>query len=254
MLFKSMISAFSMYSSLPMPQVEWNEENKRYALGFFPLIGAVIGGLFLLWHYFCSVFEINGFIYGAVCTAIPVLVTGGIHLDGFCDVLDAKASYAPRERALEIMSDSHIGAFAAIGLGLYFLLGTAFFSAVIEMKTAAAVSASFILSRALSGMGAITLKCAKKDGTLQSFARPADKKAVTAMLVIAMLFSMTAMIYFKGISGAAGIIAAVLTFFSYRSFAYKRFGGITGDTAGYFLEKCELMILAAIILTDKIMG
>ena len=57
---------------------------------------------------------------------IPILITGGIHLDGFCDVTDAKSSYASTERKLEIMSDSHVGAFVVMYLGIYLLLQAGF--------------------------------------------------------------------------------------------------------------------------------
>lgn len=91
-LLKSLCSAFSMYSRIPVPTVEWKEENRRYALCFFPLIGAVTGGFLLLWQWLCGVLSIGGLLYAAVCTTIPIFVTGGIHADGFCDVIDANAS------------------------------------------------------------------------------------------------------------------------------------------------------------------
>ena len=106
MLFKSLISAFSMYSRIPMPQIEWKEENRRYALCFFPLIGAFIGGLILLWRYICIKIGIGSLLFGAVSAVIPIIVTGGIHLDGFCDVCDAKASCAPKERADVVYYDA----------------------------------------------------------------------------------------------------------------------------------------------------
>ena len=69
---KSLISAFLMYSRIPMPQVEWKEENRRYALGWFPLIGAVIGGLLLLWRMFCTRFQCGQMLFAAVAVLLPV--------------------------------------------------------------------------------------------------------------------------------------------------------------------------------------
>ena len=42
-VIRSLIIAFSTYSRIPMPQVEWSDENRKYTMCFFPLIGAVIG-------------------------------------------------------------------------------------------------------------------------------------------------------------------------------------------------------------------
>ena len=242
-----------MYSRIPMPQIEWKEENRRFALCFFPFIGAVIGGVLWLWEYIADILGVGDILFGAVCTAVPILITGGIHLDGFCDVCDARASYAPRERALEIMSDSHIGAFAAVSLGLYLMLDCAFFS---ETRTVLMplIVCIFIVSRALSGLGAVTLKCAKKDGTLQSFSRPAHKNITVIVLSAVLLGCLCVMAYNSVISGLAGFFGGVLTFLYYRSFSYKRFGGITGDLAGYFLQLCELIMLICIVISDKIVS
>lgn len=52
------------------------------------------------------------------------------------------------------------------------------------------------------------------------------------------------MILFGGWMGAAALLGAVLTFFYYRHVAYRELGGITGDTAGYFLTLCEGVMVA----------
>ena len=75
--------AFSMYSKIPMPQFEWKDEDMRYALCFFPWVGAVIGVLWYLWKWICDRFAVGTLCYAVVGTAIPILVTGGFHVDGF---------------------------------------------------------------------------------------------------------------------------------------------------------------------------
>lgn len=254
MIIKSLISAFSMYSRIPMPRVEWKEENRRYALCFFPFIGAVIGGMLLLWCFIADRLGVGDVLFGAVCTVIPIGVTGGIHLDGFCDVCDAKASYSPKDKALEIMSDSHIGAFAAISLGVYFLLETAFFAEVRDFKNMPVIACVFVMSRALSGLAAVTFKCAKKEGALQSFARPAHKNVTVAVLIIILILCFGAMIFISPVTGAGGILGGLGALAYYRSFSYKRFGGITGDMAGYFLQICELASLICIVISGKIVS
>ena len=114
-IIKSICVAFSMYSKIPMPRVEWNEKNMKYAMCFFPLIGAVIGGLMLLVRFLCGRFGFNTSVYAVVMTALPVLVSGGIHTDGFIDTVDALSSYGDKEKKLEILKDPHTGAFAIIG-------------------------------------------------------------------------------------------------------------------------------------------
>lgn len=247
MILRSLISAFAMYSRIPMPQIEWKEENRRYSLCFFPLIGAVIGVILLGWQRLCIHFGAGDMLFAAVCTVIPLAVTGGIHADGFCDVSDAKASCADRENALEIMKDPRVGAFALISFSVYLLIQTALFSELsgsISAMTAAA--AGFVLSRSLSGLAAVTFKCAKKTGTLQSFSEPAHKKITVAALIVTAALCLGIMLWADIICGAAGFAGALLSFAYYRRFSYKHFGGITGDLEGYFLQICEITTLAFI--------
>ena len=84
-MISTVIVAFSMFSAIPMPQTEWTNKSMRYALCAFPLIGAVIGALVCLWRFVCLRMEFSEWILAAGICVLPVLVTGGIHLDGFCD-------------------------------------------------------------------------------------------------------------------------------------------------------------------------
>lgn len=240
-----------MYSRLPMPKVEWKEENRRYSLCFFPLIGAVIGGLFLLWYYVCIQLNINTLIFGAGGMLIPIAVTGGIHLDGFCDVSDARASCGDKERKLQIMSDSHIGAFAAIKLVAYLILQTALFSGLCGLRYTAIAGCSFVLSRALSAVAAVTFRSAKNNGALQSFVRPSHKRITIVMLSITIILTCGGMLLLSPVSGGAAAAAALLSMVYYRHVSYKEFGGITGDLAGWFLQICEIMTAAAIVFSER---
>lgn len=254
LVIKSFCSAFLMYSRIPMPQVEWKEENRRYALCFFPLVGAVIGGLFLLWYLAFTRLDGTPLLFAAVSTAIPVAVTGGIHLDGFCDVNDAKACCGTRERMHEVMTDSHIGAFAAIHLAVYFLLQAGLFSQVESLTLAAVCALSFVQSRAYSGLAAVTFQSAKEQGTLMNFRAPAQKRVTVVTELAYLATTAVVMVYLSWAVGGACVLGGLLSFLYYRIFAYKRFGGITGDLAGYFLQVCELVSVACAVLAGLIVG
>jgi adenosylcobinamide-GDP ribazoletransferase len=251
-IVKSLFSAFLMYSRIPVPQVEWKEENRRFSLCFFPLIGAVIGGISMLWYFFCREFGVNGLLFSTVLSAIPVIVTGGIHLDGFCDVCDAKACCGSKEKMLAIMSDSHIGAFAAVNLALYFLLQVGLFSQICSISVMSICSIGFIQSRAWSGLGAVVFKAAKKGGTLQSFTDPAHKKLTVAVEIAVLAATSLAMIFIEPICGAFAVCGGAVSFVYYRIFSYRKFGGTTGDVAGYFLQICELLITAFAVVSSII--
>ena len=101
-LWNSFKIAFAMYSKIPMPRADWEKENMRYMMCFFPLIGVVIGAVMVLWSQAACWLEAGTLLRSVGYVLIPVLVTGGIHLDGLLDTADALSSYQTRERKLEI--------------------------------------------------------------------------------------------------------------------------------------------------------
>ncbi|MBR4413672.1 MAG: adenosylcobinamide-GDP ribazoletransferase, partial [Lachnospiraceae bacterium] len=87
-LIKSFLIALSMYSKIPVPRTEWKEEDMKYVFIFFPVVGVVIGGLIFGWYALCKYLEnVPEICKVLVVAAIPVIVTGGIHVDGFMDTM-----------------------------------------------------------------------------------------------------------------------------------------------------------------------
>lgn len=110
-IIRGIAVAFSTYSKIPMPQFVWKEEDMRYSMCFFPWIGAVIGAILWGWFRLSALLGISTLAFILISAALPLIITGGFHVDGFMDTMDALHSYQPRERKLEILKDSHIGAF-----------------------------------------------------------------------------------------------------------------------------------------------
>ena len=133
-IFKSIDVAFSIYSKIPMPRFEWDSEDMKYHMCFFPWVGAVIGMILYLWNRFCVWNEIEGILYPLMAASIPLLVTGGFHLDGYMDTMDALHSYQKKEKKLEILKDPHIGAFSVIMAAVYGLMYTGFLSEIRDVK------------------------------------------------------------------------------------------------------------------------
>lgn len=243
-ILNAMIIAVAMYSKIPMPRVDWNEKNMRYAMCFFPLVGVVIGALeYLVGNLIACWKGESTLFYAVVLSLIPVFVTGGIHLDGFADTMDAKSSYGDREKKLEILKDPHTGAFAIISLCSYFLLCTGVWS---EIKTErlAVAALVFVFSRSLSGISVVTFQAAKNSGLLRTFQDGAQKRNVRIVLIFWMIAAGAGMVCLAGVCGGIAVTGGLAVFFYYYEFSRKQFGGITGDLAGYFLQICELVMLA----------
>lgn len=251
-LIKSAIIAFSMYSRLPMPQFQWREKELKYALCFFPWVGAVIGAFTYVWWQFCERRGIGNTAWVLIGGAIPLLVTGGMHTDGFMDTLDAFHSYQPKERKLEILKDPHIGAFSVIYLLIYYLLYLGAYSEI-GRERGGMFAVGFFLSRVLSGMGAVSLPPAKEAGLLYLFSNHAHKRVVKASLILQFALAACLLLSFSLVSGAAVLLGNLAAYVFYSDRCRKELGGITGDTAGYFLTLCE-GVTAALLAVCSIFG
>ena len=235
--------AFAMFSALPVPQPVWNEKNMRYAMCAFPLVGFACAGFWWVWSAACWYFSVPYLLQGAGLCLIPVLVTGGIHLDGYADTCDALASHASPQRRQEILKDPHLGAFAAIRLCVYFLASFALWTALPRYDGPAFLLA-FCLSRALSGLAIAALPLARNTGLAHTFAAAADRNRLRTLLAVLSAL-LAALLCLRGMAGISMTAAALGVFLRYRSMAQRLFGGISGDLAGWFLQTAELWMLAA---------
>ena len=240
--------AFAMFSAIPVPQFDWNEKNMRYAMCDFPLIGVVIGAAWCV----CGVLPLPGLAKAAGFALVPVWVTGGIHLDGYADTCDALSSYGDRTKKLEILKDPHCGAFAVIRLCSYFLAYFALCTCVRFTPRAGVLWVlALVLERALSGYAVASFPMAKNTGLAHTFATAADKtvvRRVLAALAAVLCMGMAAL------GGWALVLAALAVLWRYHAVSRKQFGGITGDLAGWFLQKQALAADAADLpaLADKL--
>lgn len=251
-MIRSAVIAFSTYSRLPMPQVEWSEENRRYAMCFFPLVGMVIGGLIWLWLCACGWLELNALVKGAVGAVIPLFVTGGIHMDGFMDTTDALASWQPREKKLEILKDSHTGAFAVMGCAAYMLLLTAFLS-MAKPKAGAQVGVCFVLSRALSAWAVAFFRSARPDGMLDKFATASKRRMVSLSgLIYAIVCIVIWCLWEVWLALICAGAAALVTLY-YKRMSEEQFGGVTGDLAGWYSQTLELCLIIVTVMEVKLL-
>ena len=253
---KSLLIAFAMYSKIPVPQVEWEKKSLSRALCWLPLVGIIIGAVLALWLTVSRHLGLAA-LRSAGAVAIPLALSGAIHLDGFCDTCDALSSHQSRERKLEILKDSHTGAFAIICCALYLLL---FYAAWQEVELRPLdllfLALSPVLSRALSALAAVSWPNARGSGLLATFTQPVEGKTARLLLGAVSVLVVLAMAFLAVDAGAYYLLAmpaaALLTFLYYRLMAMRQFGGITGDTEGFFLQICECAMVLALALGQRI--
>lgn len=248
-VFKSVTVAFSMYSRIPMPRFRWETEDMRYHLCFFPWVGGVIGILEYLWFLGVARFEIGSTAAVLLALSIPILVTGGFHLDGFMDTCDALSSWRTREERLQILSDPHIGAFSVIRLALFGLVCGA---AVSELTAESRIlwMGTFFLARCLSGYTVVTFPKAKQTGLARTESDTAARRTTGFLLLLQGGLCIAWMLWRSPAAGGAVLAISLLGTLHYRRFSDRKFGGITGDLAGWFLCRMELAMALGLWMTD----
>lgn len=239
----SMLIAVSMYSRIPVPTVTWSRQRMGYVMCWFPIVGVIIGIALKIWIEVADYFKFGPEISGIVGLAIPVLVTGGIHMDGFLDTWDALSSCMDREKKLEILKDPHLGAFGVIACGVYLVLGAGVMMELARRQALGFLPPVFIMERAFSGLSVVFFPCAKSSGLAAAFSDGAKRRAAAVSLT-AWLAAALALAWLLGenqgiLFGPGLFLVQGGVFLWYRHMSKKEFGGITGDLAGWFLQTAE---------------
>ncbi len=246
----SFLIAFSMYSRIPVPQPDWERSSMDYVMCYFPFVGTVLGALAWLCFQGGRLLGLSPLLLGAVLTALPLWISGGIHMDGYMDTRDALASCGDKEKKLAILKDSHTGAFEVMGCGLYLLLSFGAWCAVKPGQGLLCVCLGYTVSRTLSGLSVLCFPKAKKSGSyVTMFAKRASKGRAVLFLALLLVLEGVLLLWLGGWRGGLSAAAAAAVFGWYYYMSRKQFGGITGDLAGYFVQLCELAVLLAMAVT-----
>ncbi len=231
----------------------------KHAISFLPWIGAVIGVISYLILRVGIILRLPVFVMVMILAAVPLIVTGGFHVDGFMDVQDAIHSYQPKEKKLEIMKDPHIGAFAVISAGVVLLI---FIAALYQLVyTALDIGdfsllniyfAEYFMVRACCGITSIIFPNAKKDGMLSMETGTSGRGDVIFLSLQAIICA----VFMCVMNLSAGITCIIVLFADcvlYKRKCLKEFGGVSGDTAGYYVVTGEVVVLTTLAVLSVIL-
>ena len=206
------------------------------------LVGAFAGGVFWLAHL---VFPAS--LALVLSTAASLLATGAFHEDGFADACDGLGGGATRERALEIMRDSRLGAYGAAGLGLMLAAKVLALAATPPTVVPWLLIAAHAASRSSAVLVIATSACVRDTG----IARPVAGAVRPGSLVLALatgtaavcaLFTVVAPVVV--LAGFAGLTAGHLAM---RAAYERKLGGYTGDCLGGVQQMSEIGMYLGIV-------
>ncbi len=233
--------ALQFFTRLPIPRwVGFREEWLGQTARFFPLIGWIVGAISaaVFWGA-ARVLPLMPALL--LATIAAVMLTGALHEDGFADVCDGFGGGMTRERILDIMRDSRIGVYGALGIVLLLGLRLSCLAALPAAGIVAALLAAHPLSRALATGLIWRLDYARSEGKAAPIARRMSGAEVlfAAPCGLLPLAALAWANYLPWQAAIAGAGMALLSAFYLARLFVRRIGGYTGDCLGAVQQLSE---------------
>jgi adenosylcobinamide-GDP ribazoletransferase len=251
------IAAFQFLTRIPIPvQVAFEPRVLTRSVIYFPLAGALIG-----WCTACSGWLLSLFLpplpAAVLALVIWIALSGALHLDGWMDTADGVLSHRPRERMLEIMKDSRVGAMGVIAAVLLLLLKASLLAELLLSGPAPAELALLAIipvwSRTWMSAAIAGWRGARQGEGIGALFAGVTWKQAAAALLLCCVCSVLALIAGGWPAGAVllFIIAAMLLTVVCGSvlaiWLNRKLGGLTGDTYGAMNEAVEVVLLLAAV-------
>ena len=231
--------------------LDWSEQACGGSVKFFPFIGAVLGIIYVLIgyviYYLLPGFQIHlsEHLIGFILLACNIFLTGALHCDGFTDTMDGILSGRKKERILEIMKDSRVGAHGATCLILVLIGKYAMFS---DLNTEFALTALFlmpIISRCCMSGAVVNFPYARKEGLGKAFHEYSSSKS----LMIAVCFTLCLSLIL-GLVATITYILTTIVMYLFNRYVNKLIGGLTGDVYGATTELGEFVVLFIFVVAQ----
>lgn len=226
---KRFLAALQYFTRLPVPRwVGHSQSLLDDSVRYFPAVGLLVGvvgatvllAAHTLWPAAVAV---------ALSMVATLLVTGAFHEDGLADAVDGLGGGLDRNRTLEIMKDSRIGAFGAIALAMALLLKFVMLSSVPSRQAALLLLAGHAVSR----LGAVFImtKMPYARETHDSRSKPLVQHVSRVSVVIATMTGVATLLPLR-LAGVLGLFAVGIVSLVWGQYLQRRLAGYTGDCLG----------------------
>lgn len=241
-ILKAFFMCLGMFSAIPCPYRPWDEDARGLMTACLPLVGAVIGAL---WYALAVIGRVvlPENLAAALIAALPFLLTGFMHLDGFMDSSDALLSWRPLELRQKILKDVHCGSFSVVAVILLMLGMFAASSDAMDHDLRALV----LIPAASRCLSAFCVTMLKPIGHSEYAALNRSMGTPLAAAVM-LLFTIATGWAWLGGTAVISIAAVIASYAVAMTWAVHTMKGVSGDLAGYALCIGELCGLAALAI------
>lgn len=224
-------------------QDSWTADDFGRSTRFFPLVGLVQGCIYLSFAYMALNFLGQSAVFASLVLILTISLTGGLHYDGFMDTMDGLLSARSRERMLEIMKDSHLGAYGALAAICLLLMQWSLLREIPSGLILIAVYIMPIIGRMAMVLVISAFPYVRPQGLGKAFADMADKKTV----IMAGITTIAAILPL-GAAAITSLVAGLAIAYLFGRYTTARLGGVTGDVYGAAEVLAETSVLASLMI------
>jgi adenosylcobinamide-GDP ribazoletransferase len=210
------------------------------AVGFYPLVGLILGGILLAADYLLALF-MPPLLRAALILALWVMLTGALHLDGFLDACDGLlGGYTPESR-LEIMRDEHLGAFALAGGVLLLMIKFSALSAIRLIPPALLLAP--VLGRWGMAMALVAFPYARPLGLGRAVKDNTTWRQALLATIFALIISLAVAWCWADWRVLLALVVTALVTWAGARYSLRRIPGLSGDIYGALNEIIEVAVL-----------
>jgi len=245
---RDFLRALSFLTILPVGQIQVSEERElARSMAFFPFAGLAVGLLLVLVYYLLSSLLPRPIVLWLTIGCLAFL-TRGLHLDGFADTLDGLAAGGPKDKILDVMRDSRIGAFGVVGLIL--LIGAKY---LLLDQTLDKYIPRSLIAMTLMGRYAMVLVCYRSPYARpgEGLGRPFTEHLTVREIIISSVSTFGIGVLLMGFKGVLVFLGTGLFSLGYRLFFLKKLQGVTGDILGAANELTEVLCLILLVVLQR---
>lgn len=245
-MFRSLLVALHFLTRLPLPLREVLLEEVGWSVWAFPIVGVLIG-LLLIGAAWLMEKVFPPLVVSALLLALWVAITGGLHLDGFIDCCDALLAARPPEARLNILRDTHVGAFGVIGAVTLLLVKFAALAACLFAGTGAALLLAPTLGRWAMVYALARYPYARAEGLGKPLKEATDLRSLLLATLTPALVLLAIRSWATLLTAGASWLFTVL----FARWVQRRIPGFTGDIYGALCETVETIALLAVVAGGK---
>ncbi|APQ73138.1 adenosylcobinamide-GDP ribazoletransferase [Clostridium botulinum] len=246
---KSILNDFLLmiqfFTRIPVNKnLQCEKENFKRGAFFLPVVASIIGGIeFLVYLGLKNFLPPNVII--VLLLLFTAMITGGLHMDGLADTCDGFFSLRDKERIIEIMKDSRMGAFGTIAMIINLLLKYQLLYSLVLKDCSIAIILAPVIGRISILFLCLSKRTAKKNGSGNIFIGNMSKPIVFLITIIALAMNT----YFLGLKiTIISFIAVLIITYLFYLLCLNKINGLTGDTLGACNELGEITFLLILLM------